>query len=93
MQRFGSSKPISQSELTEARAALRLLKEHMRRDPPKYFAVAVPDASPQPPSNFRKAFKPSQQEPPAQAPPKPLKHQYRQPANMAKETEPGGVAQ
>jgi hypothetical protein len=90
MQRFGSSKPVSASELNEARSALRLLKDHMKTDPPKYFPGAIDDFQPsQPPSNFRKAFKPSvqNQPPPAQA--KPIKHQYRQPTNMAKESESG----
>lgn len=91
MQRFGTSKPISASELNEARASLRLLKEHMRQDPPRYFATAADPGPSQPASNFRKAFKPSVQSQPPQAAPKPIKHQYRQPTNMAKETE-GGVA-
>lgn len=60
-QRFGSSKPVSNSELLEARASLKLLKARMAKQPPTYFIDAENSPPPQQAqqSNFRKAFKPN----------------------------------
>jgi uncharacterized C2H2 Zn-finger protein len=60
-QRFGSSKPVSNAELLEARASLKLLKARMAKHPPTYFTDADSAPAVQQPqeSNFRKAFKPN----------------------------------
>lgn len=62
--RFGSSKPVSQDELREARNCLQLLKAKMRTEPPPYFAEA--DATAPAQGNYRKAFKPQMKAPPPQ---------------------------
>ena len=41
-QRFGSSKPVSEQELMQARACLRLLKQQIKTEPPTYFREEEP---------------------------------------------------
>lgn len=64
--KFGSSKPVSEQELNQARACLKLLKKRMIADPPTYFTQnSVP---PEPSSNYRKVFKPENKPPQAPQP-------------------------
>lgn len=65
-QRFGSSKPVSEEELMEAKACLVLLKQRMARNPPKYFS-SEPE---KPSSNYRSVFKPNLGKPEPKAQPK-----------------------
>mmetsp|Transcript_18439 Transcript_18439/g.33227 ORF Transcript_18439/g.33227 Transcript_18439/m.33227 type:complete len:276 (-) Transcript_18439:1056-1883(-) len=97
--RFGSSKPVSQDELREARNCLRLLKTKLRTEPPPYFATEVDTNAPGPAqANYRKAFKPQVKAAPPQeeedyynpSPPIPKK-EPRRPQNYG-QLEEGGVS-
>lgn len=96
-QRFGSSKPVSEQELQQARACLKLLKDKMAREPPSYFKDngEEPEQT-QPVSNYRKAFKPvtNNQEQPNSRPPlmqdaPPARAPMKKPQYVAKESSKG----
>jgi uncharacterized C2H2 Zn-finger protein len=82
--KFGSSKPVSEQELVQARACLKLLKKRMASDPPTYFSQTI---APEPSSNYRKVFKP---EPKATPPPaQPSRPPLKKPNNVAIDSSKG----
>ncbi|CAG9327084.1 unnamed protein product [Blepharisma stoltei] len=97
-QRFGSSKPVSEQELMQARHCLRLLKDKIARNPPAYFREngEEPEQVQPAASNYRKAFKPvtNNQEAPISRPPiyqetPPPRAPMKKPQNVAKESSKG----
>jgi hypothetical protein len=84
---FGSSKPVSEQELAQARACLKLLKKRMVSDPPSYFSQSAPS---EPSSNYRKVFKPDSQPPPAPSMPSALaRPPLKKPNNVAIDSSKG----
>ena len=86
--KFGSSKPVSEQELVQARACLKLLKKRMAVDPPTYFTQNTP---PDPSSNYRKVFKPEAKltPPPAPQAPQPTRPPIKKPNNVAIDSSKG----
>ena len=85
--KFGSSKPVSEQELVQARACLKLLKKRIAVDPPSYFTQ---NSNPEPSSNYRKVFKPESKPPPPQAPvAQPQRPPLRKPNNVAIDSSKG----
>lgn len=82
--KFGSSKPVSEQELVQARACLKLLKKRISTDPPTYFTSNPP---PEPSSNYRKVFKPEPKSTPA--PIQPQRPIPKKPNNVAIDSSKG----